>query len=315
MNHPAGAFHGGEMRAQEIAGVRDKMAKIGATLVRDFMPDQHREFFPLLPTLLLGGRDAEEQVWASILWGEPGFIRSPDPVTLHVAAGLPPEDPLAPVLLVGRRLGALGLQFETRRRNRANGVVTACDRDGFTLAVQQSFGNCPKYIQTREAVRRLPLPPAAPPPPAMSGSGALPPDALALVRASDTFFIATASAAGGAHGADVSHRGGRPGFVDVAADGSLVWPDFQGNNFFNTIGNLLDDPRAGLLFIDFARGDLLQLTGKADIVWDGEQVARLPKAQRLLRFRAQRYLWRRSALPLRWQLCEPSPHLEGTGTW
>ncbi|HJV53630.1 MAG TPA: pyridoxamine 5'-phosphate oxidase family protein, partial [Noviherbaspirillum sp.] len=156
--------------------------------------------------------------------------------------------------------------------------------------------------------------------PAIVGGSALPPAAVALIRQCDTFFIATAvEAAQGAGdigvGADVSHRGGKPGFIDIDAQGALTWPDFQGNNLFNTIGNLTADGRAGLLFIDFARGDLLQLSGQATVVWDADEVERFPGAQRLLRFFPQRHVLRQGRLPLRWALCEPSPYLEHTGAW
>lgn len=289
-----GIFHAGELQAQQMAGVREKMARVGGALIRDHMPEQHREFFPLLPTLMLGGHGARGRVWASVLWGAPGFVQSPDPVTLRIGARLAREDPLR--LHAGMQLGTLGLQFETRRRNRANGVITALDEGGCTLNVTQSFGNCPKYIQAREAV----LPPPQAPGQVHGGEGEMPAPARALIAAADTFFIASAVA----DGADVSHRGGRPGFVRVAADGALCWPDYQGNNFFNTVGNLLADARAGLLFIDFERGDLLQLSGRA--------APEMRQGQRMLRFVAQEWLWRPAVMPLRWRLREVSPYLEGT---
>lgn len=311
------AFHQGELEAQERAGVRAQMERAGAML-RDYMPDQHRTFFLLLPTFFLGGSDEAGRIWASVLWGEPGFIQSPDATTLRIDAQLPQDDPLAPALRPGMRFGGLGLQFETRRRNRANGVVTGVDAHGFTFHVLQSFGNCPKYIQTRaQATDTQAAAPSVMPAAAIEGDGMLPEPAVALIRRCDTFFIATANDAmdGPPHGADVSHRGGLPGFVGIDAAGALVWPDFQGNNFFNTIGNLGSDPRAGLLFIDFERGDLLQLSGRAEVVWEEAQVARFPGAKRLLRFFPARHAFRPARMPLRWTLCETSPHLAATGTW
>jgi predicted pyridoxine 5'-phosphate oxidase superfamily flavin-nucleotide-binding protein len=307
-------FHAGEREAQERAGVRSQMEKIGGVVLRDYMPEQHREFFPLLPTLFLGAADATGDLWASVLWGEPGFIQSPDAVTLEIGAHLQADDPLAAILQPDAQLGLLGLQFETRRRNRANGTVAAVDARGFTFALRQSFGNCPKYIQTRDQLAGMPV---EKPEQAIAGGGALPDAALALIRRCDTFFVATAAdvSTGAAHGADVSHRGGKPGFVHVDAQGLITWPDFQGNNFFNTIGNLTADGRAGLLFIDFERGDLLHLSGHAQVVWDGPEVAAFSGAKRLLRFAAARHVFRPRALPLRWSLREQSPHLQATGVW
>ncbi len=306
-------FHAGEQLAQARAGVRAQMEKVGSAVLRDYMPEQHREFFPLLPTLFAGAEDRDGTLWASMLWGEPGFIQSPNPVALRIEALFADGDPLAASLEPGKSLGLLGLQFETRRRNRANGIAASIDEHGFVFALHQSFGNCPKYIQTREQVARADGEPGAP----LSGTGPLPAAALALIRQADTFFIATTSGApsDGEQGIDVSHRGGRPGFVKADTVGRLAWPDFQGNNFFNTIGNVMADGRAGLLFIDFARGDLLHLTGRAEVDWDGDDAARVQGAKRMMRFATERYVFRPGAMPLRWALREPSPHLDATGIW
>ncbi|WP_420475548.1 pyridoxamine 5'-phosphate oxidase family protein [Noviherbaspirillum sp. ST9] len=309
----AAPFHPGEQAAQVRAGVRAQMEKVGAVVLRDFMPEQHREFFPLLPTLFAGAEDENGRLWASVLTGPPGFVSSPAQAALRVDALPAKDDPLASALQPGKAIGLLGLQFETRRRNRANGTVASLDARGFDFALAQSFGNCAKYIQTRE----LDDSPAAQPKPVTHGGALLPDAATALIGRADTFFIATGTGVENspAHGADVSHRGGRPGFVHIDESGMLAWPDFQGNNFFNTIGNLAADGRAGLLFIDFARGDLLHLSGTAGTDWDGPDVARLAGAKRVMRFQTQHHVFRPGALPMRWRLKEASPHLEGTGTW
>ena len=142
--------------------------------------------------------------------------------------------------------------------------------------------------------------------------------AAELVHRADTFFIATAS-----EGVDVSHRGGKPGFVRVAErDGRtvLTFPDFSGNFYFNTLGNLLLDPRAGMVFVDWGIGpeqvvDLLSLTGEADTLWDGPELAAFAGAERLLRFRVAEGVWIEHAAPLRWSAPEPAPQLAATGSW
>lgn len=113
----------------------------------------------------------------------------------------------------------------------------------------------------------------------------------------------------------MSHRGGKPGFVRVEADGTLTMPDFVGNYFFNTLGNLVVNPRAGLLCIDFDNGDLLYLAVTADIIWDGPEVKYFTGAQGLLRFRVQAMRLVESSLPLRWGESELSPVLDVTGSW
>lgn len=309
----AAPFHAGECAAQERVGVRARMEKVGASMVREYMPEQHREFFPLLPALFAGAADNDGRLWASVLWGAPGFVRSQNPTTLRVQARFADSDPLAAALRPGTPIGLLGLQFETRRRNRANGEIAAADTDGFTFGLWQSFGNCAKYIQMRTQSVASSEPPGV----ALIGGADLTDAALALIRRADTFFIATAvdESQGVAYGADVSHRGGRPGFVRVEPGGIVTWPDFRGNNFFNTIGNLAVDRRAGLLFIDFDRGDLLHLSGQAEVLWDAPELERIPMAERLFRFVTERHVFRPSGLPLRWALCEQSPNLDASGVW
>jgi predicted pyridoxine 5'-phosphate oxidase superfamily flavin-nucleotide-binding protein len=315
----AAPFHVGERALQTLAGSREVMAAAGSRVIRDFMPDQHRDFFAQLPFLVVGSMDAQLQPWASVLAAPSGFAHSPDPTHLRIDALPMADDPLAAQLAQGASLGLLGIQPHTRRRNRMNGNVEAIDATGFTVEVQQSFGNCPKYIQAREPLFAAGQ--AAAPAQRLDG---LDDAARALIARADTFFIASAfpqQAADGdetdpaAQGVDVSHRGGLPGFVRVGGDGVLTVPDFTGNRFFNTLGNLSVHPRAGLLFIDFENGELLHLTATAEIVWDGPEVAAFEGAERLLRLRVEQVLRRPGALPLRWGGAELSPHLARTGRW
>jgi hypothetical protein len=118
------------------------------------------------------------------------------------------------------------------------------------------------------------------------------------VREADTFFIATASEGG----ADVSHRGGPRGFVRVTEEAGatvLTFPDYRGNFFFNTLGNLHANPRAGLTLVDFATADVLMLTGTTDVIWNGPELAAFAGAQRLVRFAVVHGVLLPRALPLR----------------
>lgn len=275
MDAPRQAFHRGELYAQERAGMLEMMVAVGSRLIRDFMPDQHREFFQQLPFLVIGSTDKQGQPWASIMTGTPGFVRSPDAYSLHVhGLHVAQGDPLRINLCKGAKLGLLGIEPHTCRRNRANGVVRALSEDWMDIAIEQSFGNCPKYIQARKSeLLDTDVQPAA----VTTDSLSLTLRMVEMIRSADTFFIATAlvndnaEAAGmdHRHGTDVSHRGGKPGFVRVDGDGTLTMPDFIGNSFFNTIGNLLVQPRAGLLCVDFKAGALLYLGVTAEVIWDG----------------------------------------------
>jgi uncharacterized protein len=296
-------FHAGERLAQAYAGVHAPGAAI-----RDFMPDQHRLFFAQLPILFAGVADPSGWPVAAALTGAPGFISSPDERSLRIAALPAPADPAMTGVQPGAAIGLLGLDFATRRRNRANGVVSAVDGGGFTVAVRQSFGNCPQYIQTRRPE------PAGAAPDTLEILPRLDGEARRTIAGADTFFVATSSGphAGESGGMDVSHRGGRPGFVRVDGD-VLTIPEFRGNRYFNTLGNLVLDDRTGLLFADFATGDVLQLQGRAEILWrSGPAFAGV---ERLWRVRVTAGWRRRAALPPRWSFDALSPQTERTGVW
>jgi len=304
-------FHAGELAVQQRAGVTEAAGTAGRRGIRRFMPDQHRTFFAQLPFFVLGGVDAHGQPWATLRVGMPGFVTAPDARTLRIDGEALPGDPLAGAWQPGAPLGGLGIEFDTRRRNRVNGIVRAVDGGALTIAVEQSFGNCAKYIQGRK-------------PTFVAREG----DALgeadvsdrltdadrALLAQADTFFVAsanTSAGAGAARGADVSHRGGMPGFVRVDDAQTLTTPDFSGNRFFNTLGNLQHDPRAGLLFVDFDSGDLLYVAARAEIVWDGPLVASFDGAQRVVRFHVREVRRTRGVLPFRWSAVERAPQFAG----
>lgn len=308
-DHP---FHAGELAVQQRLGVADRLRVIGQQVVRTHLPQQHRGFFAQLPFVLVGSVDAQQRPWASVLVGEPGFIGSPDDRTLSLAARPVPGDPLAEGLTPGAPLGFLGIELHTARRNRVNGRVSEVGDHGFAVSVEQTVGNCPQYIQGRDmewARDAGDLQPRQ-----REALTALDAPARALIAQADTLFIA--SHAPGA-GADVSHRGGRAGFVHIEDDHTFLVPDFRGNFMFMTLGNLAVNPRAGVLFIDFDTGDLLTLTGRAEVVWEGEllnTIAAFQGAQRAWRFHLDAG-WRLSeALPLRWRFRDWSPQLQNTDT-
>lgn len=311
----ASPFHTGEQAIQERLGVREKMERFGRQVIRDHMPDQHREFYSQLPFVLAGHADRDGWPWASMLVNPPGFISSPDPQTLKVA-GRPLEgDPLADGLSAGSRLGLLGIEFHSRRRNRLSAHVTGVSAEGFSLAVDQAFGNCPQYIQTRafrfesQADRDRA---------AYEPLSSFDQRALRMIDSADTFFVASYVAGqndAASEGVDVSHRGGRPGFVRIDDDRTLTVPDYLGNFHFNTLGNFLVNPKAGLLFVDFNTGDVLTLTGHVEILWDDPDTKHFAGAERLWRFTLDHGRFLPAALPLRWSFGEYSPNTLLTGTW
>ncbi len=309
-------WHAGEVALQRRAGVAERMEQIGRQVLRDHLIEQHRLFYPQLPFVALGAVDTQGEVWATVRAGQPGFLQAPDPSALHIEVSRDAGDPAEAGMDDGQPLGLLGIELHTRRRNRLNGTIRRGGESGFDLAVQQSYGNCPRYIQLRDfSFARDPAAAGAHPPVELPGLDARARD---MIAGADTFFVATyATGADGRRQVDVSHRGGKPGFVRIDADGALTIPDFNGNLFFNTLGNILATGRAGLAFVDFDSGDLLQLSGCAELLTDPPEIAAFEGAERLWRFTPRRMVYRADALPLRWSFREGgwSPFVLATGAW
>ncbi|MDF2178091.1 pyridoxamine 5'-phosphate oxidase family protein [Aliiglaciecola sp. CAU 1673] len=306
-------FHQGEQELQTRLGVRDNMERFGRRVIRDHLPDQHREFYQQLPFVFVGHRDQQGWPWASILFGEPGFMHSADPYSLEISALPVAGDPLAEALDANTRIGLLGIELTSRRRNRLAAHISKRQAQGIVLAVDQSFGNCPQYIQIRSMEKRMDSPPAK-----VEALSQFDEEAMALIRQADTFFVASYFDAGtedASNGADVSHRGGRPGFIRVDSPASLTIPDYAGNNHFNTLGNFLEYPKAGLLFVDFESGELLTLTGRVEVLWDSPDINFFEGAKRLWRFHLHQGRRIRHALPYRFTLEEYSANTLLTGTW
>ncbi|WP_434576202.1 pyridoxamine 5'-phosphate oxidase family protein [Pseudomonas sp. Z3-6] len=305
-------WHEGELTLQRAVGAVDMMASVGQRqLARTWMPDQHRAFYAQLPFVVLGAVDRQGDVWATLRAGQPGFMNSPDPQTLHINLEPEPNDPAQEGMGEGDAIGMLGIELHTRRRNRMNGVVCRQLAPGLEIAVSQAYGNCPRYINLRQ-YQFVDAQAVAPRQLTVSD-----PLVRRLVTAADSFYIATYVVRDGERQVDASHRGGKPGFVRMDEDGSLTIPDFSGNLFFNTLGNILLNPRAGLVFVDFQSGDLLQMSGSAQVLLDDPEISAFQGAERLLRFTPQRIVHRPAAIALRWKDQDEgdSPNSLMTGSW
>ncbi len=252
-----GPFHSGEIQVQERAGLRSIAERTGRMVGAQF-PEAAQEFIALAPFLAVGLQlppEAGGGMWATLLTGEAGFLFPADAGVELVTRYMHPllaDDPwlLAPP---GTAIGTCALEPATRRRMRLNGI-----KDGPThLKPEQVYANCPKYITVRDQIGS-----ATGAAPVASHGEKLDGGQKAWIEAADTFFIATQ----GNGGADCSHRGGDPGFVQVNGN-TLHWADFPGNAMFNTLGNLQLDAHCGLFFWDFAHGHTLQLSGRATTVW------------------------------------------------
>jgi len=302
----------GELQLQRSVGAVEQMVKVGKMqMSRNWLPDQHREFYAQLPFVVLGSVDPQGNPWATLRTGQPGFAQSPDPRRLILDLPREPADPADVGMEDGDGIVMLGIELHTRRRNRLNGFVRRDDNTGFEIDPTQTYGHCPRYIQLSRYVFD------DTPPGELSRSDTLNSHDIAMITAADSFYVASYVVRGEKRQVDVSHRGGKPGFVRVDEYGVLTVPEFNGNLFFNTLGNMLLNPRAGLVFVDMRRGDLLQLTGRAEVILESPEIQAFTGAERLWRFFPERVIRRPGGLPLRWVEIEDgtSPNVLMTGSW
>ena len=110
----------------------------------------------------------------------------------------------------------------------------------------------------------------------------------ALIETAPFFFLATASESS----VDCSFKGGEPGFVRIVSETELVWPDYDGNRMYRSLGNIEQTSRVGLLFLSFEGGRFdgsaarLRINGRARVVDGDPEQARFPGARRLIRLEA-----------------------------
>ena len=275
------------------------MESFGKRVIRDHMPQQHRDFYQQLPFVLAG------------------FIQSQNDKSLQLDANIVPGDPLHDSLTLDRHLALLGIDLPSRRRNRLSAAITDVKKESFHLNVIQSFGNCSQYIQARQMI-----PYQHPHAPEKIEITTFNQEISKLMATSDTFFVASHYQENSAKqnsstsmGADVSHRGGEPGFVRTDSDTTLTIPDYLGDFHVNTLGNFLVNPKAGSLFIDFDKGHILSLTGTVEILWESDELEYFDGAERLWQFHLEKGVFLKYALPFKWQFEGYSPTTEVTGSW
>jgi predicted pyridoxine 5'-phosphate oxidase superfamily flavin-nucleotide-binding protein len=289
-------YHSGELEVQARAGVLESAGKIGRS-IRDALPPAAQQFLREQRVVIVATVDGQGAVWASLLSGAAGFIEGLDERALRIAATPNRGDPLGENLARPGAVGLLAIDFATRSRIRVNGTGQSQADGGILVHVRQAYGNCPKYIHPRRISSREATFASS----RVQRGATLTPAQQALIKRSDTFFVASSHSTAGA---DATHRGGDPGFVRVVDSRTLAWPDYPGNTMFQTLGNIAAEPAAGLLFVDFERGTTLQLTGTARILWDEGRGAINGTARRV-EFRIALAIEIEGASPLRWQPLEP----------
>ena len=291
-------YHSGELAVQARVGVQAEAESLAKAMGGAVIKPAMQSFLASQRLAIASTIDSGNRVWASLLTGEPGFLQAVAEQIVKIAIN---SDDLKENLRLTEELGLLVIDLATRKRLRLNGKAKLQGEKEICLHTQQVYFNCPQYIQKREINTTLNRGKSS-----VQIGETLSPQQQQFIQQADTFFIASCHPQGGA---DASHRGGYPGFVRVLQKNELVFPDYAGNNMFNTLGNLVENPQAGLLFIDFATGDTLQLTGKAAIALDSNKALQFAGANRLVEFQIEKVKSLTLATSLQWQFKEYSPYL------
>ncbi|KAK4934062.1 hypothetical protein LTR28_010937, partial [Elasticomyces elasticus] len=287
------------------------------------------------PLLAIGTLDVEGRPWTTVWGGDAGFARPLGQSIIGIRTPVPrAHDPVVEILVggegreegevvreagQGRMIGGLAIDLDTRKRVKIYGRMVAGalgsvhatepeeERDdtayNTTYIADAISGNCPKYLNNK-TIRAAPSSPKL-----ISESTNLPPEALALIKKADLFFLSTSNST---HDMDTNHRGGPPGFVRVLSNDSsgavLVWPEYSGNRLYQSLGNLSLTPLAGLCFPDFETGDMLYVTGRTDILVGPDAAALLLRSNLAVKLTITAARIVANILPFRGLSGDPSPY-------
>ncbi|KAI4251163.1 MAG: hypothetical protein LQ352_005025 [Teloschistes flavicans] len=297
-----------------------------------FLTPYAARFLPNAPLLALGTIDDVGRPWTTILGGEAGFARPLGQSNVGIRTMVVPEfDPVikalfgsdngnasVPLDFKNRLVAGLAIDLATRSRIKLAGKMVAgaldCALDEITdspkatevqmvIRVEQSLGNCPKYLNKKQIIPTLPEPAL------VSDTLPLPPEAIDLLTRADFFFI---SSIHGTLRMGNNYRGGPPGFVRIAENDrsatTLVYPEYSGNRFYQSLGNLRTDPKAGIVIPDLDSGDVLYVTGTTEILIGKDAAALLPRSNLAVKVHIVESRFIRRGLTFRAVPGEPSPY-------
>lgn len=280
-------YHEGERDAQTRAGSREEAQAMEGSIRAEITPGIAR-FLSERTYAFVAAADAHGAIWTTMLEARTDLLRPMGTRLLALKPVPRADDPVLDALRSPTPIAILAIDFATRRRLRVNGFAVPRDDETIVSPIE-IFGNCPKYIPKREVEAWADVAPG-------SYVHASVDEARQVVASADCFALATLHPT---RGLDVSHRGGSAGFIDITPAGELTWPDYPGNGMFQSIGNLLVDPRAAIAIPDFERRGLLFLTGAARLDW-------ISPAARRYTFRPSQVRWIEHAIsqrfgsPTRW---------------
>lgn len=310
--------HIGEHQVQSLCAVPSDLTMTLTNMIDEEMPEQHAIFFQNLSYFAVCVCDDEGRPWSTLLTRSitpvtPTFIHAVDSSHLQITCLVPRDDPCAINLKSGRCWAGLGVDFSNRRRNKVAGIIEHVKMDhnlvdgrvllSLFLTTNENLGNCPKYITTRTLISVPDYP--SPDNKVLSlHDPLLNHDEIEMIHHASTIYLATKHLDvidPSSSDVGLNHRGGQPGFVrcwnfnfhgekhgsahntKLVSYSVIYLPDYSGNRFFQSLGNVQSDRVAGLLVPDFITGDLLYITGTAENIFGADAELIMPRVQILTR--------------------------------
>lgn len=289
------------------------------------------------PLVAFGTLDDDGMPWTTVWGGEAGFATPLENGVLAVQSVVDAEDdPVAKSLFGthaegrlndepyhitreelegggGRVMAGLSIDLATRDRVKLGGRLVASKVDltaeedvarvQMAMLVEESLGNCPKYLNKKNIYPHIPFPRL------ISDTLPLPPEAMGLLDKADLFFLSSTDG----HSMDTNHRGGPPGFLRVISNNAengtqLIYPEYSGNRLYQTLGNMHERPLAGICVPDFATGDVLYLTGETKILVGDDAARLLPHTKLAVKIHVTAARFVRDGLPFRGEVVDYSPY-------
>lgn len=298
-------FHKGEREVQHRVG-EERQANSNGRIVTNTIIKGAINFIEKQPMLIVSSVDEHKNVWASLLIGDYGIATVPTPNTLSIDINKVRsnnEDIFFSNISESSAVGILFIELDKRRRFRINGTASTGNNQ-ILVSILESYPNCPKYIQQRA----LSQPDSFQSISSHKTEGNVLTQVLKhWILSADTLFVGSQSSQGQM---DVSHRGGNSGFVEIIDESILKIPDYKGNSMYNTLGNFIQNPKAGLLFIDFDNKKVLQLTGTAEILFDqnaSEDLNKTTGTGRYWTFKVSRWIMTEDHHNVNWEFLNYSP--------
>ena len=259
-------FHKGELALQKRFNAKHNPKKV-ELLLRDSIVNTAIPFIENQTVAICSVHDKDGNIWASMLIGNTGFLKVVNDKLLRINLNQlqnTRNDISLSLINKHTKIGLLFIDTANRIRFRLNGFA-AIFEDRIEVNVEESYPNCPKYIQQRTIT--FPEKTSANENDNIKKGTTLTESHRTWIKNADTFFLGSMNNNGNM---DASHRGGPSGFIQLLEDDTLKIPDYVGNNLFNTLGNFLQYPKSGLLFVDYINGHTLQLSGTVSLLFDQE---------------------------------------------